>query len=1139
MTLPIRTVIKSLMVVAAMLVTTLSVNALPANHYASHSALASGTWLKTPIEESGIYMLTLDDLIPLGITDLNNVKVYGLGGAPLSENKSADNIDDLPQVPVIRMNDKVLFYAQGPTTWKSSINFHFRQIQHPYSTVAYYFVTADSDAEPAQPQHSTNPVIGTAVTTFTERLFHEQELANPGESGRILLGEDMTNQSSLTLNFDMPGRVPGSEVAVKTRFGVKLTQGSYKLQFQYNGNDLPSANSDECSATSTTTYYYSVIESDKKFTLADEKKLDYKIATSNRGTTAFARLDYVTVNYQRELAMNEGLLQFAQPVNAQADIHYVISGASDSTIVWDVTSPSAPIEMNTSLSEDGKLMFSPVAGGYREYVAFDPGALFLVARRGSKCTAQDLHGQAPPDMIIITNKEYSSAAERLAEFHRTHDEMAVLVTTDTEVYNEFSSGTPDAIAIRMLCKMMWDRGTDSVGHHLQYLLLMGDGTYDNRMVTNEIKTLNMKPIITWQSEDSNTENGSYTTDDVFAMLADEITSMRNATINIAVGRFPVNSNTEAQTMVDKAIKYMQTPDYGTWKNNSLNVADDQDEGTHMQQAEEVIETARANGGEHMIFNHVFIDAFPETSVGAARTFPEAKALMMNKLQEGTLWWNYTGHASPNNWGAEGMLRRTDITDGLYYDHLPVLYAATCSFSKYDALTESGSENMVLNPRGGAIVTMAPTREVLMYSNGPLNNYIAEQIYSRDEHGKPRRVGDIMRLAKNKRVDETNKLRYILLGDPALRLALPEYIAKITSINGNPVDSENRPTFQGRQTMTLAGHITSYDGKKVNDFNGTIYSTLFDSEQSVTTNGYGDGKPFTYLERSNKLAMKADTVQGGDFIITITIPSELMATYDNYSPSLISLYAFDAATQREASGSNSDFYIYGYDDAATTDTEGPDIEFFVLNSRDFTDGSKVNEDPIVLATISDDSGINFSTAGVGHNMTLLLDGKTTFSDLPNYYIPEQCEIGTLGNLRYPLTALENGTHTLRLRVWDVHNNMSEKTINFTVSTGLKPELVDVYATNNPAKESTTFYVQHNRSNAQITVGIEVYDLMGRLVWSTKQSGRSNNFMTFPITWDLNRPGGGRVQRGIYVYRATISTDGEHEVSKAKKLAVCAE
>ena len=1124
----------------AMLVAAIQpIKALPVDHYASHSVLSSGTWLKVPVTEDAIYQLTSADLIKLGFTDWRNVEVYGCGGAPLSENITPDMPDDLCRVPVVCTADRILFYGHGPTTWRSYDYFTYLQTQHPYATHAYYFITQGTGNDAAVPTRATNEVVGDAVSSFTERLFHEQELANPGESGRVLLGEDLTNTATATAKFSLTGLVPGSEVNVRTRMGAYIMQGTMDVKMKYNGTELPTSLSDRLTTTSSS-YYYSVLESNKTFTLdAGVTDLEYSVERAVAGTLKMARLDYVTVNYERSLVLDDGLLLFAQPANAGTDFHYVLSGIGDSTLVWDVTCPWAPIEMNTTRTDDGKLLFSPIQGGYREYVAFDTAAEFYATERMSKIANQDLHGASVPDMIIITPSEYLAAAKRLAEYHTTADDMNVLVTTDTEVYNEFSSGTPDAMAYRMLCKMMWDRGSDTTSHRLQYLLLMGDGTYDNRLITPEVKALNLTPILTWQSENSHFEMSSFTTDDIYAMLSDGTLSMNDAELNISVGRMPVNSLDEANTMVDKAIKYMSTPDYGTWKNNSLNVADDQDNGTHMEQAEEVISTARSNGGEDLIYNHIFIDAYPETTVGAARTFPEAKAQMMSRLQEGVLWWNYTGHASPNNWGSEGMLRRNDITDGLYYDHLPVLYGATCSFAKYDALQQSGSENMALNPRGGVVASVCPTREVLMVQNGPLNAYVAEFLFSRDEQGKPRRLGDIIRMAKNKRSGDTNKLRYVIFGDPALRLALPEYKARITAINDTPVNSDNRPTFRGRQTIRLTGHIEDYTGHKVSDFNGRILSTLFDSEQSVTTHGYGDGKEFNYLERPNKLALTADTVVAGDFTLTITIPSEMMATYENYSPSLINLYAFDRLTQREASGSNTDFYIYGYDDVEVTDADGPQIQFFGLNSQEFTDGTMTDENPIVIATISDVSGVNFSTAGVGHNMTLLLDGKTTYSNLANYYNPEPCEVGTLGTITFPLSELEAGSHTLRLRVWDVHNNMSEKTITFGVSLGLKPEVVEVYATPNPASSSATFYVQHNRPNAQVQVGVEVFDMMGRAVWSTRQSGRSNGTLSFPVTWDLKRTGGGRVPRGIYIYRATISTDGEHEASKGKKLAVCAE
>ena len=170
------------------------------------------------------------------------------------------------------------------------------------------------------------------------------------------------------------------------------------------------------------------------------------------------------------------------------------------------------------------------------------------------------------------------------------------------------------------------------------------------------------------------------------------------------------------------------------------------------------------------------------------------------------------------------------------------------------------------------------------------------------------------------------------------------------------------------------------------------------------------------------------------------------------------------------------------------------------------------------------------------MTLTLDGTVSFNDLVSFYTPTYAEQGTLGNITYQLNDLAPGPHTLRLRVWDVYNNVGEKTINFTVVNGLAPEIADVYCAANPASVETSFYVKHNRPDAVVSVTIEVYDLMGHRVWSTTQAGRSDMYTSTPVTWDLTDMSGRRVPRGIYVYRATISTDGVKEATKGKKLAV---
>ena len=1152
--------IGQLLAATIMLTCAVQTSAFPTSHYPDSSRLADWNWVRVSVERSGIHCISVADLEHAGIRDVSHVHVFGRGGSAISEKLTEDIPNDPPQVPIIRVGNNILFYAQGPTTWAPTDSMTFQHTLHPYSTLGYYLVCEDDSLKDKSAEKSTIAPSGTRVSTFTERLYHEEELVNPGGTGRNMLGEDLMAQPKQHYKFQLPGFVDGSQVSVNTQVGVNVTQGKCNLTYYYNNAKLPSSDLESFSITKDLNYDLYLTYTDirkrnlsnfgtvKRFKLSGTNELDFGVEMNYTGALNFARFDFVTVNYERRLSM-EGLqeLQFGSGPNTNTDICYVISNAKEETRVWDVTVPYAPVELQTQFSEN-ELTFSPIAGGHREYIAFNPSGTFTHVGNSLPVSNQDIHSKPTPDMIIVTTSVYRSQARRLAKFHEQNDSMRVLVVMQPEVFNEFSSGTPDAMAIRMMCKMFYDRGTDAAGHRLQYLLMMGDGTYDNRDLISEMRSLNKSKLITWQSIDSYShEYKSLVSDDPFVILGDNSGPNFNVhPMSIAVGRFPVSNEEEARIMVDKAINYMSSNDYGTWKNQALNVADDMDNGIHMQQAEQVINTMRENGGESLIYNHVFIDAFPETTVGGTRTFPEAKAMMLNRLREGVAWWNYTGHASPNNWGAEGMLRRTDITDNLYYSHLPLLYAATCSFAKFDAATESGAENMVMNPRGGTIASISSTREVLISYNGPLNNAVAKFAFSRDSKGRSMPIGEILRLGKNevianKKDTTTNKMCYVLLGDPALRLSQPSNRIVIETINGKAINHQDLPEFRGCQTVTFAGHITDYQGNKLPEFNGTVRSTLYDSEQSVTTHGYsttsGSGAEFTYLDRTNRLALTVDTIRGGEFSIRITIPSEVLGTYENYSPSLLNMYAYDETNGLEASGSCSDFYIYGYDDTESTDTDGPEIAFLGLNSSAFNDGDAVNESPIVLATISDASGVNFSTAGIGHEITLLLDNKVSYNDLSGYYTPQQTTIGTVGTLQFPLSSLKAGEHSLRLRVWDVHRNMSEKTIHFNVSPGMKPELVDVYATQNPAYSNTTFYVEHDRPEAVVKVTIEVYDLMGRLVWTTTQSGKSNQFMSFPITWNLTSNNGNRVPRGIYVYRATLtSNNGEYESSKAKKIAV---
>ena len=1140
----------STLLVALAVLGAMDAAAFDMNHYADTSKLASGRWVKIKVTRTGIHEITADDARSWGFGDLSLVHVFGMGGLPLSERLTESIPDDLPQLPVVRTEGKLLFYAQGPTAWQDGTTYGlpFVPVQHPYSTDIYYLVSDDARYHDVAAPTMGNAPAGDLLTTFTEHLVHEVDLVNPASSGRVYLGEDFIGTSQQSYSFDLAQKVTDAQVSVLSIVGVKQATGTARMTYQYNGTNAASASGDQISGGATDDAYKRIV-SLKKFDLGSDNVLNYTLKFTTTGAPSLARLDYVAVNYTRRLALAQGQLCF-DAINDHIGVQLSVDGASDGTLAWDVTEPWRPVALNAERAGSA-INFSPLAAGLRRYAVFTPGGSFTRPTMVGTVANQNLHSQPVPDLIIITPAEYRTQADRIAAMHHDVDSMRVLVVNDSEVYNEFSGGIPDAMAYRMLCKMFYDRGSQQ-GHRLGYLLLMGKGTYDNRLLTGTIRALNAPMLLTWQSEVSHLHTSTYTTDDFFVTLADNAgPRIANNNMDIAVGRMTVKSVTEARNVVDKLVNYVTKPDYGWWKNNALIVADDGNNGIHLRQAETMIEAMRANGGDDMIYNRVYLDAFNEMSNGAKRTFPDANTKHYNVLRNGALWWTYIGHSGPHAMTDNGLLRHVDLDTKFFYKHLPVLYAATCDFNKFDGSDESGGETLFLNPRGGVIAIVCPPRPVSITSNGVLTENVGKFAFSSDEDGQPRRLGDIIRLAKNQSSDE-NRLRYFLVGDPAMRLVLPNNKVRVNSIEGaQEYTSAGWPVFHGRQTMVVKGSVTNRAGEPLTSFNGTLTTELYDYEQSITTHGYSydsdgsDGTKSTYLDRTNKLAVSIDSVINGNFTSRIVLPTEVLprdnadgdsVLYDNFSPSLLNMYAHCAADTIEAQGSNKQFIIYGYDDMAATDSIGPDINYLGLNSENFSNGDKVNESPLVIADISDDSGINYSTAGIGHTMTLTLDGNITYNNLTDYFTPRAMVGGTSGTLSYALSDLAEGPHTLKLRVWDVYNNSSERTVNFTVARGLKPEIYEVYTTANPARYQTTFYVKHNRPDAILTIGIEVYDLMGRLVWSSSQSGMSESYTSFPVTWDLRDRAGRRVPRGIYVYRATISTDGKQEATKSKKLAV---
>ena len=750
---------------------------------------------------------------------------------------------------------------------------------------------------------------------------------------------------------------------------------------------------------------------------------------------------------------------------------------------------------------------------------------------------QNLHALPQQDMIIIAQPNFTTQAERLAEAHRTKDNLTVRVVTPESIYNEFSSGTPDATAYRRFMKMFYDRQT-SEADAPKYLLLFGDGSFDNRKLTSAWKSVDMSNmLLTYQTENS-LSSQSYVIDDYFGFLddADNKKSLQNKKLCLGIGRFPIRTVEQATQMVDKVISYMENKNTGSWKNNLCFMADDGSNTDgfmteHMEFADQLAGYVESEHPEFLV-NKLYYDAYKKDMT--AGTYPDVRSGLQKLLKDGLLLFNYTGHGGTTALSDEKVLTQTDINQ-FTYTHLPVWVTATCDFTRFDDLNTSAGEDVFLNKSSGGIALFTTVRVAYSRPNFPINDNVIRNLFERN-NGRRRTLGEVMQATKNT-LSSVYKLGFCLIGDPAVKMAYPEFGMKVTTVNGQSVDG-NSISFKALEKITVEGEVLDASGQLVTDFTGIVNPTVKDSKVTVTClkNSNKDDSPaFTFTDYPNTIFIGNDSVRNGKFSFTFTVPKDI--SYSNLQGKM-NLYAVDTESGNEAQGNFDNFIVGGTSDTAETDTIGPEIRALYLNDTTFVDGGQVNTTPYFVAELWDKSGVNITGSSVGHDMMLVIDESTVLSyNLNSYYELLPGEDGT-GIVKFPIPALEPGKHTAEFWVWDILNNSTVRTFTFEVVEGLKPFLFDVIATPGIAREQVTFHLMHNRPESRMRVGIMVYDLAGRQLWKHEESGTSGLFENYTVSWDLTS-GGARMRPGVYIYRAAISTDNSKDATKARKFIILGE
>ncbi|NDW13778.1 hypothetical protein D0T50_12895 [Bacteroides sp. 214] len=1097
------------------------------------SVLAEGKFTKIRVKNNAVYRITYAELKRMGYTDPTKVSLYGYGGHLLSQRFDEQPATDLRQVPLLHIDESVLFYGLGPLSWKAnSTNSYFTRTQNFYSEYGYYFLAEKEESPIGFPAEASLAMSTNKQEVFDAVALHEKDSYAWGATGRELYEDyDYVTGNTRTYRFTLPGiqNEPGRVIA---EFAARSIDSSTTYTIAVDGQTV---GTQSVSAISSSDQYYTKATSGilNANWAGDKTEQTSVTLTHNRSAGILGRLNYLILNYKRILTLNEAFVSFRSLASINRETTFVLSNANSNTVVWDVTSPTEYKQMDGTLEGD-KFTFTIPAGTLREFVAVNLKATFETVEVVGNVVNQNLHGLEATDMVIIIpdNESFRVQAERLAQVHRNKDKLTVELVTASQVYNEFSSGTPDATAYRRLMKMLYDRYT-SEEEKPKYLLLFGDCSYDNRLISPTWSSAKQEDfLLCYQSENSLDEVYSYVTDDYFGFLDNsEGDNLATARLDIGIGRFPVRSVAQAIVAVDKTIAYIENKQAGSWKNTICFVADDGDNNLHVGQAEKLATYAEDNYGNFMV-NRIYADSYKREATATGYSYPDATNQLLKQFEKGMLIVNYVGHGSTSAWSAENLLTADHISR-LESPRLPLWITATCDFTRYDDVNTSAGEQAFLNANGGAIALLTTSRVVYAAQNATLNQAFVKHLFDKS-NGKRVRLGDIMRLAKCDITlsNDRNKLNFSLIGDPALTLAYPDYQIQIDEFDG--ALTNEYPMIKAGGKVTVKGHVLTPEGEVAEDFSGTIYPTVLDSKENVKTLDNLDEGAFRYEERGKILFSGAEPVVNGSFEFVFPVPLDI-----NYSEEqgLMNLYAVDFTTTdvvRESGSYFDSFLVGGTAENISSDTDGPQITAY-LNTADFLEEGKTNETPQFVAHLKDEDGINTVGNGIGRDLTLVIDGNPTYTySLNEYYTPESGDY-TQGTVRFSIPELPEGEHILLFRAWDLLNNSSTIQLGFEVIKGLRPELIAVTCTPSPAKESTQFLLSHNRPGSLLDITLTVYDSMGKPMWNNVVRGTSaeNNYY---ITWNLCTSAGQRLAPGVYIYRASISSGGGKVSSKSKKIIV---
>jgi len=1030
--------------------------------------LRQGTSLYAKIKttKEGLYEITPADFRDAGIepSTIDPEKIEVLGGYDKVINWDMDsltNMDTLPGIlPAIYEIDengtfdegeRIIFCAHSLSGWgRNNFNDIAFFYYHPYTDTNVYWLRFNGE-NPLEIEE-TSQSGGENVAHFTDTIHLEEDVYSPLKSGLAWGWKELNTTATGNLNetleteFDVPGNYSNRAI-IKTAFYPK-TKGTYDINVSLNGQGVSKSVASQGLERKKRTIFTDTINN------LNSGLNNLTVTLENPDTSII--MDYIEVIYERKLIVHENKLLITQEESSLKN--YAVEGFSNNPYILDIRDTKNPLLISHSFingtanfsADSRKILLQSFPNSIEGISIADPISLF----------------QGGADWIVITDKQFISPASKLKNWRSNHlrgisTPQARAIEIE-EIYDNFSYGVKDPSAIKRF--LYWTQ--ENWNPPVSYVLLFGDGSYDDKNLTGAGKT-SFIPIHTEETTIYGTgylsANPSW--DSWFVDFNENLVQ------DIPIGRVTVSNIAEGNGWADKLIDYEKST--GSWRTEAILLADDAIKENKLPSGEmlhtTLMETISNSLPDWIYQDKIYLMEYPMSSSG---TKPEAKEDHLESMSEGALVGFYLGHGNLMQATDEKVLEINDINRFSNWRKAPFYYFGSCEVGYFERPEQNcigGESNLYKD--GGNIVTIAAGRATGYTHNGELGEQIAKYLFN----SSVLTAGDAFLLAKQNKGHHT----YTFFGDPATSIF----------IDSTPLNVTISDTAIGGKVLKIEGTSANTADKIFCFINEARYDTVLDASEGTT-----DFTAVTMEKEGKTIFRGSAPVVNDSFSLNVNVPYNIKSDSGR-----ISLYS---RGEKESYFSSQIYFVAGL---PPEDTLPPDIEF-KLNDRILSKGDFIPPSGEITLFIKDSSGIDLREK---YNLQAIINNRNPLflADKFSYITGSS----TTGAVSFDYEAPGNSDSIeFKVLAKDNAGNVATNT-EISLKIGEENLLWNVRNYPNPMKDKTVI-VYH--ISEELPVTIKIFTIAGRLV--KELSLGIARYGANYVEWDGKDRKGRKVSNGIYYY-----------------------